>query len=65
MACRHARSEVVDELRGVLRQKGLRPPHALMGHSLGGLYMQLFARAYPDEVKALVLVDALYPRSVN
>ena len=37
----------------------------LVGHSLGGLYMQLFARVYPEELKALVLVDALYPRSVN
>lgn len=56
---------IIDELRGVLRQKGLRPPYVLVGHSLGGLYMQLFARAYPGEVKAVVLVDALYPRSVK
>lgn len=56
---------VVEELRGVLRHKGLRPPYVLVGHSLGGLYMQLFARSHPDEVKALVLVDALYPRAVK
>lgn len=56
---------IVEELRGLLRQKELRPPYVLVGHSLGGLYMQLFARAYPDEVKALVLVDALYPRAVK
>jgi pimeloyl-ACP methyl ester carboxylesterase len=56
---------VVEELRGVLRHKGLKPPYVLVGHSLGGLYMQLFARAYPDEVKALVLVDSLYPRMVK
>jgi pimeloyl-ACP methyl ester carboxylesterase len=56
---------IVDELRGVLRSKGLRPPYVLVGHSVGGLYMQLFARAYPDEVKALVLVDSLYPRMVK
>lgn len=56
---------VVEELRRLLRHKGLRPPYVLVGHSLGGLYMQLFARAYPDEVKGLVLVDALYPRMVK
>lgn len=56
---------IVEELRAVLRHKGLEPPYVLVGHSLGGLYMQLFARAYPGEVKALVLVDALYPRSVK
>ena len=56
---------VVEELRRVLRHKGLNPPYVLVGHSLGGLYMQLFARAYPDEVKGLVLVDAMYPRAVK
>lgn len=56
---------IVEELRRVLRHKGLRPPYVLVGHSLGGLYMQLFARAYLDEVKGLVLVDSLYPRMVK
>lgn len=52
---------IVEELRSTLRQQGLKPPYVLVGHSLGGLYMQLFARAYPQEVKGVVLVDALYP----
>lgn len=56
---------IVDELRAVLRYKRLPPPYVLVGHSLGGLYMQLFARAYPEEVKALVLIDALYPRMIK
>jgi len=56
---------IVEELRASLRRKGLAPPYVLVGHSLGGLYMQLFARRYPEEVKGLVLVDALYPRVVK
>ena len=56
---------MVEELRSLLRQKDLKPPYVLVGHSLGGLYMQLFARTYPQEVKALVLIDALYPRMVK
>jgi pimeloyl-ACP methyl ester carboxylesterase len=32
-----------------------------VGHSLGGLYLQLFAREYPDEVAGLVLVDSSHP----
>lgn len=56
---------IVDELRTTLRHKGLHPPYVLVGHSLGGLYMQLFARAYPDEVAALILVDSLYPRMIK
>jgi pimeloyl-ACP methyl ester carboxylesterase len=56
---------IVEELRRILRHKGLPPPYLLVGHSLGGLYMQLFARAYPQEVRGLVLIDALYPRMVK
>ncbi|MDQ2820065.1 MAG: alpha/beta fold hydrolase [Pseudomonadota bacterium] len=56
---------IVEELRTTLRYKGLKPPYVLVGHSLGGLYMQLFARAYPDEVTALILVDSLYPRMIK
>lgn len=52
---------IVNELRHTLRQQGLNPPYILVGHSLGGLYMQHFARQYPDEVKGLVLVDSVYP----
>lgn len=54
-------NHVVDELRSLLRSKGLNPPYILVGHSLGGLYMQLFARRYPNEVNALILVDSTHP----
>lgn len=55
-------SHIVDELRSLLRSKGLNPPYILVGHSLGGLYMQYFARRYPEEVSALILVDSTHPR---
>lgn len=56
---------IVDELRALLRSKGLNPPYILVGHSLGGLYMQLYARRYPEEVSALILVDSTHPRQME
>lgn len=56
---------IVDELRMLLRSEGLNPPYMLVGHSLGGLYMQDFARRYPDEVNALILVDSTHPTQVE
>ena len=44
---------MVQELRALLRARQLPPPYVLVGHSLGGLYMQLYARQYPAEVAAL------------
>lgn len=51
-------STVVSELRTLLTQRGLSPPYVLVGHSLGGLYVQYYARNFPDEVAGLVLVDS-------
>jgi pimeloyl-ACP methyl ester carboxylesterase len=51
---------IVAELRAALARRGIRPPYVLVGHSLGGLYMQYFARNYPREVAGLVLVDSSY-----
>lgn len=56
---------IVEELRQFLKHKGLAPPYILVGHSLGGLYMQLFAKRYPHEVSGLVLVDPLLPGIVK
>jgi pimeloyl-ACP methyl ester carboxylesterase len=51
---------IVAELRMRLAESGLPPPYVLVGHSLGGLYMQYFARRYPMEVQGLVLVDSMH-----
>jgi len=52
---------IVAELRALLATEGLQPPYILVGHSLGGLYMQLFAKLYPAEVAGVVLVDSTSP----
>ena len=36
----------------------------LVGHSLGGLYANLFARLHPEEVRGVVLVEAAHPKDV-
>ena len=56
---------IVRQLRQVLRHKGLTPPYVLVGHSLGALYMQQFARMHPEEVAGIVLVDGILPRMVK
>lgn len=51
---------IVAELRTELQARGVAPPYVLVGHSLGGLYMQYFARNYPNEVAGLVLLDSTH-----
>ena len=49
--------QMVKELHAVLNAAHVSPPYILVGHSLGGAVVQLFAHVYPDEVSGLVLVD--------
>lgn len=52
---------IVATLRALLAAVGLPPPYVLVGHSLGGLYTNLFARRFPHEVAGVVLLDAAAP----
>ncbi len=49
---------IVAELRATLHSVGLTPPFILVGHSIGGTYVELFARTYPDDVAGVVLLDS-------
>ena len=48
---------VAAELRRALRAAGIAPPYILVGHSLGGPYIRIFAGMYPHDVAGMVLVD--------
>jgi pimeloyl-ACP methyl ester carboxylesterase len=50
-------AQIVKELRILLASQGYEPPYVLVGHSFGGVYMELFAKSHPDEVLGAVLVD--------
>lgn len=48
---------IAAELRQSLRVAGIPPPYVLVGASLGGLYVRIFAGMYPEDVSGIVLVD--------
>jgi pimeloyl-ACP methyl ester carboxylesterase len=48
-------------LRSLLQSINAIPPFVLVGHSMGGLFIRIFADLFPDDVAGLVLVDASHP----
>lgn len=50
-------ANAVDDLHKALGAAGIRPPYVLVGNSLGGGNVQVYAYRYPGEVKGLVLVE--------
>ncbi len=48
---------IVNNLRKMLLEKGLKPPYLLVAHSFGGAYIRSYASYYPDEIAGLIFVD--------
>lgn len=57
--------KVVSELHRLLEETGQRPPYVLVGHSYGGLFVNLFARTYPAEVAGVVFVESGHPDQLD
>jgi pimeloyl-ACP methyl ester carboxylesterase len=52
---------IAEELHRLLQNAGIDGPLVLVGHSLGGMDVRMFANQYPAEVVGMVLVDSSHP----
>ena len=50
--------KITDDLHTLLNKAGETGPFVLVGHSMAGLYIPIYAKRWPDEVAGLVFVDA-------
>lgn len=53
--------DLVDDLHGLVAAAGIPGPYVLVGHSAGGLLVQLYARTYPGDVAAVVAMNPVPP----
>lgn len=58
----HPRTAIaeVKELHTLLVNANIQGPYVLVGHSLGGMLVRVYAHNYPSEVVGMVLVDAVH-----
>lgn len=52
---------IIADLAALLRELDEPGPYVLVGHSMGGLMVRLFALTHPDQAVGVVLVDAVTP----
>jgi pimeloyl-ACP methyl ester carboxylesterase len=52
---------IATELHALLQAAGIAPRYVLVGHSLGGFDVRLYASLYPSDVAGMVLVDSSHP----
>jgi pimeloyl-ACP methyl ester carboxylesterase len=53
-------TQIVLDLHKLLARAGIPGPLVLVGHSLGGINVRLYASMYPKEVVGMVLVDSAH-----
>ena len=53
--------EIAEELHALLHNAGVSPPYILVGHSMGGYDVRLYASLYGGDVTGMVLVDSSHP----
>ena len=56
---------VAQELHALLQAADVAPPYVLVGHSMGGFDVRLYANLYHDQVVGMVLVDSSHPDQEN
>ncbi|MDX6610900.1 MAG: hypothetical protein QOD75_86 [Blastocatellia bacterium] len=49
--------QIALELHTALQKAGIKSPYVLVGHSMGGPYVRVFAGMYPNEVSGMLLLD--------
>lgn len=61
----HTSQDIAEDLHFLLSQIPVPGPYILVGHSLGGYHVRVFAHLYPEEVAGVILVDTTVPDSVE
>lgn len=57
--------QITGELHTLLANASIPGPYVVVGHSLGGLYAQLYADRYREEVAGVVLVESSHPQQFS
>ena len=58
-------AQFAKELHTLLQNANIPGPYVMVGHSLGGFVVRIFAHDYASEVAGVVLIDSMNPKQVT
>ncbi len=53
--------QIADDLHSLLENASEPPPYVMVGYSLGGLFIRVYAHQYPQDVAGMVFVEPSHP----
>ena len=56
-----AASEIVADLNALLSAASVPGPYVLVGHSAGGMFVQMYARTFPENVAGVIAMNPVPP----
>ncbi|AZB44711.1 alpha/beta hydrolase [Bacillus sp. FJAT-42376] len=56
---------IVEEMRAALTKAYISGPYIIMPHSVSGIYSMYYSNKYPEEVEAVIGIDALMPQALE
>lgn len=57
--------DVVNDLRAILVDGFIKGPVVLVGHSIGGLIINMYAHQHPKQIAGLMFIDSSHPNQKN
>lgn len=56
---------IIEEIRTALKKANIEGPYILMPHSISGIYSMYYVHQYPNEIKAVIGIDATLPKALE
>ena len=56
--------QIASELHELLTRAEISDPYVLVGHSYGGINMQVFSSKFPDQIAGMILVDSSHEEHI-
>lgn len=56
---------IAEDLEKLVAASGEKGPFVLVGHSMAGLYVRMYAARHPEQVAGLVLIEATTPEAID
>lgn len=57
--------QIAQEIKSALTESGIGGPYIFVANGVSSLYLYAYSNLYPDDIEKMVVIDGVYPSSIN